>query len=245
MRTFQCMVLFVSMSLLLLPAGVTAQTDGQVLPIQPGQTLRGLIATPQDEQAYVFTAERGQTVEILMAGEPSLDPYLILIDPDGNWVAVDDDSGPLVDALIETTLLKTGMYTIIARNARRLTTGWYELSLNVMDTTLPDDPDDGRWLYSGAIFDGTINTFGDEDTSYFEAEAGKIITLSMTSLDALDSSLILIGPDGHWLATDDNSGTNIDASIYVVAPLNGVYTVIASSFSDIKIGSYTVTLMIY
>lgn len=61
---------------------------------------------------YQFSGSQGQFVNIL-ATSPDFDAYLFLLDPQGNVIAQDDDSGGNLSALIEKELPESGMYTVV------------------------------------------------------------------------------------------------------------------------------------
>lgn len=61
---------------------------------------------------YQFSGTQGQFVNIL-ATSPDFDAYLFLLDPEGNVIAQDDDSGGNLSALIEKELPESGMYTVV------------------------------------------------------------------------------------------------------------------------------------
>ncbi|MCG8363233.1 MAG: PPC domain-containing protein [Pseudanabaenales cyanobacterium] len=72
---------------------------------------QGSLAPMRDE--YSFEGEVGQIVTITMASE-EFDTLLILLDPDGEEIAVNDDYGGTLNSTIVTTLPTSGSYTILA-----------------------------------------------------------------------------------------------------------------------------------
>ncbi|MDJ0708069.1 MAG: PPC domain-containing protein [Leptolyngbyaceae cyanobacterium MO_188.B28] len=72
---------------------------------------QGSLAPMRDE--YLFEGESGQTVTITMASE-EFDTLLILLDPEGEEIAVNDDYGGTLNSTIVTTLPASGSYTILA-----------------------------------------------------------------------------------------------------------------------------------
>lgn len=76
----------------------------------------------------------------------------------------------------------------------------------------------------------------------FEAKAGDRIIITMRSED-FDAYLYLRDSSGADLISDDDSGGNTDSQIRgFEIPANGVYTILADSFSDTASGSFTLTL---
>ena len=113
-------------------------------PIELGAFVSGQITTAQPYQAYRFSAAANDLVTISMnADTGSLDPFLFLLDANGNIIRFNDDLGVgETDALIGNALLPAaGDYTIVAsRYAKRLggTEGAFTLSLNSQATDLPE-----------------------------------------------------------------------------------------------------------
>lgn len=113
-------------------------------PIEFGSFVTGVITSTQPYQAYRFSAAANDLVTISMnADTGSLDPFLYLLDANGNVIRTNDDLGiGATDSLISNALLPAaGDYTIIAtRYARRIggTEGEYTLSVNTQSTDLPE-----------------------------------------------------------------------------------------------------------
>ena len=84
-------------------------------PISKGTTVTGQL--PISAQCfYSFQGQNGQTITITMKKQSNtLDPYLRLKNPGGQWVKSDNNSGGNNDALIKSYKLnKTGTWTIAA-----------------------------------------------------------------------------------------------------------------------------------
>ncbi|MBI5957629.1 MAG: hypothetical protein HY866_02770, partial [Chloroflexi bacterium] len=80
-----------------------------------GSTVSGTITNSVPAQAYLFDATAGTTVNIAMnAQSGSLDPYLVLLGPDGLPLADNDDAVDTTDSAISRSLATDGQYTIIA-----------------------------------------------------------------------------------------------------------------------------------
>ena len=100
-------------------AAVIAIIAGSLGALLPGSSTRaeeilqqqGSLAPMRDE--YSFEGEVGQTLTITMTSE-EFDPLLILLGPDGEEIAVNDDYGGTLNSTIVTTLPSSGAYTILA-----------------------------------------------------------------------------------------------------------------------------------
>lgn len=69
--------------------------------------------------------------------------------------------------------------------------------------------------------------------AYFslEGEAGQAVTITLVS-EEFDTFLVLLGPDGSELDTDDDSAGSLDSQIAgFTLPENGTYIIIATSYS--------------
>jgi len=96
--------------------------------ISPGETVEGDLQRG-DQDEWTFEARSGQVVTIVMWSD-EIDPYLILLDPNGIELTRDDDGAGYPNALIDAfELPDTGTYTIIARSFGDSRAGAYTLVL--------------------------------------------------------------------------------------------------------------------
>jgi hypothetical protein len=79
---------------------------------------------------YTFTGQAGQRVIITMTSE-ALDSYLILLDPNGNSIAQDDDSAGNLDAQIDIVLPVDGVYRVYANSYSGGLQGAYTLQASI------------------------------------------------------------------------------------------------------------------
>ncbi len=77
-----------------------------------------------------------------------------------------------------------------------------------------------------------------EDAYSFEGEAGQIMTIELQS-EEFDPMLLLKGPDGEVLTSNDDYGGTLNATIVIELPQAGTYSAVASSFSGLG-GSYQI-----
>ncbi|MFQ3567423.1 MAG: pre-peptidase C-terminal domain-containing protein [Aggregatilineales bacterium] len=84
---------------------------------------------------------------------------------------------------------------------------------------------------------------GREDNITFRASAGDRVTIDMIS-NEFDTYLILIGPDGVQVTSDDDSGDGFNARIEnFLLPQSGIYTIVARGWSLEASGAYELTLV--
>lgn len=69
-----------------------------------------------------------------------------------------------------------------------------------------------------------------EDAYAFEGKAGQAMTIELQSED-FDTILLLKGPDGEVLTSNDDYGGTLNSTIVIELPEDGTYNAVASSFS--------------
>lgn len=198
--------------------------------------------------AWTFEGRRGQRLVIDLRST-DFDAYLVLRDDAGFVLGNDDDSGGENNARIHTILPRDGRYQIIATGFRENSRGRYTLSVAGWEAPAGPAPGAAGTIAVGETRDGVLEPGDDiagdgpyQDRWTFEAREGQRLRIDMTSTD-LDSYLILLGPDGAQLATDDDGGGNKNASIGFRAASAGRYTAIATSYGEnVKAGAYQLRL---
>ena len=92
----------------------------------------GFIEGTYDEWTIELGAGDRLEVEMLrLDNRDDLDPYLIILGPDGRQVASDDDGAGNLNSRIDMTIEETGMYTIEARPLSDFGFGGYELLIDI------------------------------------------------------------------------------------------------------------------
>ena len=232
-----------SLGLELLVRGADLRATGNRLAY--GDTQYGVITDERFGVRYTFEGQRDDVVTVDMAGlTDDLDAYLMLLDPAGELVVLNDDrlDGPVslgTDARIERYLLPVdGTYTITAMRflgEAGLTTGAFSVRLTLEGQGAALASLQNRVLHYGESLSGTIS---DETPVYrfsFEGSANDIVNvaLSQTSGD-LDAYLVLEDFYGFELAANDdalNANVATDARIENMRlPVTGVYTIVATRF---------------
>lgn len=67
------------------------------------------------QHEHTFSGEAGQTVMITLSSD-EFDPYLVLLDPSGKEIAVNDDYARSLNSAIVFTLPESGQYKVVARS---------------------------------------------------------------------------------------------------------------------------------
>ncbi|MCC7125757.1 MAG: cadherin-like domain-containing protein [Acidobacteria bacterium] len=199
-----------------------------------------------DMDVWTFTAAQNDAI-VLSIGEvltseidPDFLPWIRLFGPNGAWLG--DDSGTLA-ASLDVTAPLSGTYTVVIADrvfgAREgAAVGDYLLHLvKVPGSSIVPTEDEGGTMTSGANHIGRIGAQGatptrhraDRDVWTFTAAQNDAIVLSIGEVltSEIDPDFIpwirLFGPNGALLGSD--SGV-LAASLDVVAPLSGTYTVV-------------------
>lgn len=92
------------------------------------------------------------------------------------------------------------------------------------------------WAQAMLKQQGTLEPM--EDTYSFDGEAGQTMTIDLESED-FDTVLLLRGPDGEILTSNDDFGRDFNSRIVIELPETGTYSAVATSFSN-QGGSYQI-----
>jgi hypothetical protein len=239
---------------------------------------------------YQFTATEGDVVSILLchlptdlahrldtsllplAGEAVLDPFLCLIDPNGQEIAFNDDEldslfsrGSRGDATLQNVLLQqAGTYTIIATSfqGQGNETGSYALALSGPATLGPlsmrmDEGSTCPGFYSFLQGIGQWSMMGSTDNldsadhyEFYGYVGGQVSIYVCRYSSSLDPFVCLLDPGGTRLAFDDDSGGDCHVSgpysaaeiLWFTLPVEGTYRIVVSSFAGATTGDYEVEL---
>ncbi len=233
MRSLKSVPAFLLFLLLALPGLARAQGA-----MTNGANHSGAVSTPGELDEWTFTATLGDTIllsvgEVLPSGpDPDFLPWIRLRRPDG--VEIGADSGALAAQLFVTAPL-SGTYTVWIRDLQfgarpGSSLGSYGLQLLKVPGALAAADDAGLALTSGANQEGSIH-LADMDAWTFTAAQNDAIVLSVGEVltSEVDPDFVpwirLYGPNGAFLG--DDSGV-LAASLQIVAPLSGTYTVVIS-----------------
>lgn len=235
------LLLTVLFSLFALPLAISAQDatpEVSVEVIEVGQTVQGELTSDSPSMTYRLSGEPGSSVSITLISD-DFDTYLVLQDADGNEVASDDDSAGNLDSRISAfTLPDSGEITVVVmsyafRNNSGVSTGAYTLSSDLFEVRPIE--------YTQEVQDElTLDSL--EHAYTFSGAAGDTVIIRLVS-DDFDCFLILSGPGGYELISNDDGAGNLDSLIgpYVL-PETGTYLITATSLSRRATGRYTLSL---
>lgn len=217
-----------------------------------GESTTGEITNQNFARFYTFSGTQGDVVTFIMRADVgNLDPYLILIDPDGQQIARNDDGSGLGfnSSLDKVILPKTGDYTIVATRfqvAFGVTLGTFQLSATADTGTsqalIEILPIEYGTPQTGILGGGNFQYYG------FNAEAGDVITITHANASGnLDPFLALEDAFGVELARsyddlfDENRNFDNAAIRNFIIPNTGYY-VISAGYSGETSGGYTLTV---
>jgi Bacterial pre-peptidase C-terminal domain len=190
-----------------------------------------------------YTTRGAETISVYvrsLASNPSpLDTTLEIDDPQGNQVAFNDDlTSDSRDAGVENLLLSAaGTYTIHLNTFDLLEGGGVEVQLITSGSANDTTPDSSSILDTTATLDGKS-----PGVFTFSGTEGQVVTITAEAINPrspdLDLSLILYGPDGTQVASDDDTGGSNGlgerdpALVQFSLPQTGEYRIEVSSWFD-------------
>ena len=241
-----------------LSVGTTAQQPAVVVDgtLRDGEPVSGEFSSAdptrqggQSFESWSFQGSAGDSVTIELTSR-DVDTFLILRTPDGVEETNDDISRRDTSSRINMILPTTGTYQVLASTYLSGAEGVYALEYRSAARTVAPDaapaPTDDSGLVVGAAVDGRLNRRDAQlgsgeyyDTIVFAGRAGQGVTLTMES-DQFDTYLMLRGPGELSLDNDDASGTN--SRIETTLPMDGEYSILATSYAPGETGRYSITL---
>lgn len=197
---------------------------------------------------YTFYGAEGDSVTISMTQiNDALDPYLVLLGPAGQVIALDDDSGETMfsSLIADATLPLDGDYFIMATSYSYLTSSFplsndtedltYEYTLTLDGNSANPEEAEAFRYFAGELVMGEsqagYSTLEEPVFYYtFEAQAGDVVTVKITEAD-FDTLLYLFGPTGERIGVnDDYEGLNAGIA-NIELPEDGLYLVFATALN--------------
>ena len=218
-----------------------------------GGSATGVISEAHDEDWFAVDLVGDQGYAFDLEGAPTgsgtlTDPYLTLIDTNGDEIEWDDDSGDGLNARLQYTPQLGGRY-YIAAGAFGDATGTYTLTMSEF-VPPPDDYASstetlGR-IASGETVSGRIGSVGDEDWFAVEMQAGVAYTIALSGSDTgwgslPDPYLWLYDPNGALIDQNDDDGETLNSRLAYTPAMSGTYFIGAGAFGG-NTGSYDLTV---
>lgn len=192
--------------------------------------------------AVKLVGGRTYVIDLISA---DFDAYLRVEDSTGKQLAADDDSGDNFNARINFVCPKDDTYRIIATTVAG-GTGSYTLQVRaqVAAAAVALPLKDGSGQVDGQLTKDdpkdAVRKFSTAKVYAVELKSGKEYQIDLISKE-FDAYLRLEDATGKQLATDDDSGGNLNARIQFKCPSDGTYRIIATSFIG-GVGNYTLSV---
>ncbi|MCA9882844.1 MAG: PPC domain-containing protein [Anaerolineae bacterium] len=227
--------------------------EGLILPMLfDGDSFTDVLAGNISARLYVFNGSAGDVVTVsMLAITSSLDPFLVLLGPAGELIAINDDINypdNLSARIDNATLPTSGSYFILATTfethngygAEEIEGDEAEFEMSISGVTPPTDLenfDPQRYTYfTGAIgMDETVEGYSTaaEPVFYylFDGVEGETFDLTLESQN-FDTVLHLFGTGGDRLAVNDDADetTYNSAITSFTVPETGRYLIFATDY---------------
>ncbi len=243
-------MLTLSLTLLISLRVAHAQDDDlplELTRLNPGEPAESTFTDNLNGMLFMFLGSAGDTVSVNMTQTtPELDPFVVLLGPDGRVLASDDDSGEvlLAAAISDVELPVDGQYLVFATASQALLApdsyGFADeqrFSVTVTGHTAPADtptPLALEAIQPGETLDLEAELAQPVDYILLAGDADQAITLTMQSA-AFDTLLLLFDETGALLAGNDDidrGAGNFDSRLNdVTLPEEGDYLVLAAPFN--------------
>jgi hypothetical protein len=198
-----------------------------------------------DRDWYRIRLAGGQTYRFALRGdgeEALSDPLLRLYDRSGTELAMDDDGGGDLNALLEFTAPADGNYFIEARGFSDAVSGGYALSVREGDIPA-DNTTDLSLSADGDYRAGVLSPAGDRDWYRLELSEGQAVRIAVSSPDMmLDTMAAIYGPDGLETARDDDGGPGLNSWLEYQATESGTHYLEVLGFAEDAQGAYEISV---
>ena len=211
-----------------------------------GGAITGQIETSGDNDWFAVTLTSGHIYQFTLNRTTTgglSDPYLTLYNSTGSTVTWNDDGGGNFNSLLNYTATASGTFYLGARDYSS-GTGFYTLAAaeSVTDDYAASTSTPGR-VTVGSSTTGRIETSGDNDWFAVTLAAGNTYQFNLTrtaSSGLSDPYLTVYNSSGTAIATNDDSGGNLNSQMSFTATASGTYYLGARDYSS-GTGSYTVS----
>jgi len=216
----------------------------------------GVLEERGDTDVFAIDLERGAEYRFsVVAGGTTRDPddlsdaTLTLLDPDGDHLAFNDDSGPGLDPLIEGFEPDvTGTHYLAVESFGDFHTGDYRIE--AQQTRAPSAPDDypEEFTFSAPTIrfremTGTLEEMGDRDVIRLALNTGDTINFNLRGRDSgggtlRDPYLRLYDGTGRQVAFNDDGGVGLDSDLTYTSPVLSTYFLEVAAFADGSTGTW-------
>ena len=224
------------------PADVPGDTSSQAA-LANGANVSGEIDFGGDEDWFRVDLQTGNEYSFALGG--LADSLLTLYDSNGRFLAMDDDGGDELDALLRFTPTSNGTYYIAASAYSDRETGNYQLR---MGSEIETDDNAGNLRQAGSLSLGTPVNGVLTNADAFDVYTGMLAPGSYrvtvrpgSGADPLNDPFVYVDSDADFFdgLYDDDGGTGLDSSLSfsIATTTSGVIAV--GGFDS---GSYTLLI---
>lgn len=203
-----------------------------------GQTVRGYINVGEEARySLVLDSTEYLVIDLERGPDRQLDPFLTVLDQNGNEIARDDDGGDGLDSRIEQTF-RAGRYTVVGRDLGNNSAGEFVLSVQPFGGAEPN---------VGTIVPGSrqsvfINEGGTAELSLdLPRPAFLRIDLERGSQGSIDTYLTIYDEVGNIFASNDDGGDGFNSRLSQQFPA-GRYIIEARDFGNNDAGEIIVSV---
>ena len=202
-------------------------------PITYGSDLTGWINTLGESHDYTFQGTAGDRIFIRVRGTSNgVDGCIELFDPSGASIAADCDDGGYV-TIDGYELTSTGTYTIHAKDHDDNDTGFYGLSLQIVN-----NPAFTTSIDCQIDMVGELTHQAEIDAFSYNANAGDVLIIRMRGeAGNIESRIRLYNPSGNILAEGTSTSGTTRINTFNI-PTDGIYTILAYDGNGNDIGNY-------
>jgi hypothetical protein len=190
---------------------------------------------------YQFQGKANQPIVAkLIGGKPGdwqLSPYIVLLGPDRQIIAADDNATRQRVAQVNVKLPETGIYTILASNGDPKQTGRYSVVVErdpafySVDRIEELDTRSSRLSQDSSPY----------NISEFQGEQDRLVTVRVSS-SSFFPVIFLLDSDDRILASNDNTIGDRNAALEYRLPRSGTYKVLVNSLRPSDRGNYRLTV---
>ena len=186
----------------------------------------------QKDKTYIFD---------LVSKDKDFDPFLRLLDKNGDELAEDDDGGGDLNSRLIFSAKESGDHQIVAAT---LDGQVGKFSLKVREFTLKAEAKSREIAKGGLSITENINQNNVSDVGKLGKlysvtfKKGETYTIDLESA-TMDSYLYLFDSNNKLLAQDDDSGGDLNSRVVYRAPNDGVFHIIATSLDGDETGEFT------
>ncbi|MDQ7027102.1 MAG: PPC domain-containing protein [Anaerolineae bacterium] len=234
---------FIVLLMLLIPSTLLAQGSA----ISVGDTVTG--EAVGNDVEYTIDLATGEVIVIDLSSE-DFDTLVKVQDANGSELARNDDGGEGFNSLLTFDAPEIGTYTIVVTSFFNNTVGNYTLSVQ-SDTGGGGESGTGVSAECGTFsgntgdlqFGETVTETATGNVTYdINLQADQTVIISLSS-DDFDTYLELLDTSGASIASDDDSGGNLNSRLIFTARESATYTILVRSFGTAEAsGIYTISV---